>query len=96
MKFVKKLEIVSKKNLTVNLYTTYRGKVNTNFCNNKIPKECSQCICLSAILIGSIYRKDEKYSQVFLEECKHVVKEKRMSKYITDKREIPLMILIEK
>ena len=25
----------------------YNGKINTNFHNNKIPKECFQCICTS-------------------------------------------------
>ena len=25
----------------------YNGKINTNFHNNKIPKECFQCICMS-------------------------------------------------
>ena len=32
---------------------SYKGKINTNFHNNKIPKEDSQCICLSVILIDS-------------------------------------------
>ena len=36
--------------------------------NNKIPKEGSQCICLSVILIDSVYRKDKHYyPKVFLE-----------------------------
>ena len=30
---------------------SYKGKINTNFLNNKIPKEGSQCIFLSVILI---------------------------------------------
>ena len=29
---------------------SYNGKINTSFCNNKIPKEGSQFICLSVIL----------------------------------------------
>ena len=44
------------------------------------------CICLSVILIASVYRKDKNYwPQMFLEKCKYVVKEKKMSKFITDK-----------
>ena len=39
-------------------------------------EEGCQCICLSVILIGSIYRKDKTYYQVLLEECKYVVKGK--------------------
>ena len=34
----------------------YKGKINTNFDNNKIPKEDSQYICLSVILIDSAFR----------------------------------------
>ena len=67
----------------------YNGKFNTNFHNNKIPKEGSQCICLSVILIDSVYKKDKNYyPQVFFEECKYVVKEKKKSKFITDNMEI--------
>ena len=48
-------------------------------------KEGSQCICLSVTLIESVYRKDRSYYlQVFLAECKYVVKEKKMTKYVTD------------
>ena len=44
---------------------------------------------LTVILIDSVYRKDENYyPQVFLEECKYVVKERKMSVFITDKIEI--------
>ena len=32
---------------------SYNGKINTNFYNNKIPEESSQCTCLSVILIDS-------------------------------------------
>ena len=67
----------------------YNGKINTNFHNNKMPKEGSQFICLSVILIDSIFRTDKNYyPQVFLEECKYVVKEKKMPEYITDDIEI--------
>ena len=63
---------------------SHNGKININVCNNKMPKEGSQLICLSAILINSVFRKGKNdYFQVFLEECKYVVKEKKMAKYIT-------------
>ena len=56
---------------------SYNGKINTNFQNNKIPREGSQFICLSVILIDSVFRTGKHYyPQVFLEECKYVVKEK--------------------
>ena len=66
----------------------YEGKTNTNFNSDKIPKEGSQCICLSVILIDSVFRTGKNYySQAFLEECKHVVKEKDMPEYITNDKE---------
>ena len=35
--------------------------------------------------MDSVYRKDNKYfRQVFLDECKHVVNEKKLHNYITD------------
>ena len=35
---------------------SYDRKININFHNNKIPKEGSQSICLSVILIDSVFR----------------------------------------
>ena len=35
----------------------YNGKIKTNFQSNKIPKEGSQCICLSAISIDSVLKQ---------------------------------------
>ena len=68
---------------------SYNGKISTNFHDNKIPKEGSQLICLSVILINSVFRTGQNYyPQVFLEECKFVVKEKMIPKYIIDDTEI--------
>ena len=59
---------------------SYNGKISTNFYNNKIPKEDSQYICLSIIFLDSIFRTGKNYyPQVFLEERKYVVKEKKDS-----------------
>ena len=99
MKFGKKLKIVSGKNLIVNQYImkkfykkmkkSYDGKINTNFHNNKAPREDSQFICLSVILFDSVFRTGKDYyPQVFLDECKDVVKEKKILKYIIDDIEI--------
>ena len=61
IKFGKKSATLLKKNLTVkiskNKKKSYHEKINTNFHNNKLPKEGSQCICLSVILIDSAYKK---------------------------------------
>ena len=68
---------------------SYKGEINTNFHNKKKPKECSHCICLSLILIDSAYRNNQIYCpEVFLEESKYIVKDKKMSEYITDEIEI--------
>ena len=37
--------------------STNENKINTNFHNNEIPKEDSQRVCLSVILIDLVYRK---------------------------------------
>ena len=39
---------------------SYNGKINTNSHTNKIPREGSQCICLSVILIDSVFRTGKK------------------------------------
>ena len=45
-----------------------------------MPKESSQFICLSVILNDSVFKTGKiYYPQVFLEECKYVVKEKKDS-----------------
>ena len=49
---------------------SYNRKINTNFHNNKILKESSQFICLSVILIDSVFRTGKNYfPEVSLEEC---------------------------
>ena len=53
-------------------------KIKTNFYNNKTLKEGSELFCLSVILIDSVLRTDKNYYfQVFLEECKILLKKKR-------------------
>ena len=48
-----------------------------------MPKEGSPCICPSMVLIDSVFKMCKNYySQVFLEEDKHNVKEKEVTKYI--------------
>ena len=60
-------------------------KINKNFHNDKILIEGFQCICLSVILIKSVYMTSKNYyPHVFLEECKYVVKEDKIPGYITD------------
>ena len=84
MKFGKKLKIIKKEFDSEPVYNekyqkakikSYNVKINTNFHKNKIPKEDSQFICLSVILIDSVFETGKNYyPQVFLEECKYFVK----------------------
>ena len=68
---------------------SYNGKINTNFHNHKISKEGSRCICLSVILMNSVSRSGKSYyHQVFLEQCKYVVKDIKKPEDITDDTEI--------
>ena len=54
-----------------------------------MPKECSHCICLSVVLIGSAFKMGKNYyPQVFSEECKNVVKGKDVTRLITEELEI--------
>ena len=89
MKFRKKLKIVFEKEFDNEpVYNakcvkaeikSYIRKISTSFCNNKIPNEDSQFICLSVFLIDSVFRTGQNYyPQVSLEE------RKQMPKYITD------------
>ena len=64
---------------------SYNRKINTNFHNNKLPKEGSKSISLSVVMIDSVFITSKNHNpQVLLEECKYVAKEKRIPKYIID------------
>ena len=77
--------IESKKSNDLEILKLYIKKVNTNFHDNKIPNESLECVCLLLTLLDSVYRKDNKYyTQVFLEECKYVVKEEKIHNYIIE------------
>ena len=55
----------------------------------KIFKEDSHCLCLLVILIDFVFKMGKNYyQQVVLEECKYIVKEKKISKFITNELEI--------
>ena len=70
--------VYNEKHLTVKI-KSYNGKINKDFHNNKIPQQSSKFICLSVILIDSVFRTGKNYyPQVQVEECKYVAKEKKM------------------
>lgn len=59
-----------------NKIKSYKGKISINFCDDRIPKEDSHCICLSVILLDSVFKMGKMYyPQVILEE---LLKTKRL------------------
>ena len=53
---------------------SHNGKINTNFHNNKVPKQGSKFVFFISNLIDSVFRTGKNCSpQVFSEECKYVV-----------------------
>ena len=56
-----------------------------------MPKKGSYCICISVVLIVSVFKMSKNhYPQVFLEECKYIVKEKEVTRHITEDLESSL------
>ena len=86
MKFGKKLKIASKKNLIVNQYTM--KKINTNFHNNKIPKEGSYFICLLVVLILFLKQVKIIILKCFQKNVNLLLNKKKIPKYIIDDIEI--------
>lgn len=63
--------------------------MNSNFHDDEIPKERSHYICLSVTLIDPAFKIGKNdHPQVFLEEYKYNVKEKKVNRYITDDLDI--------
>ena len=56
---------------------SYEGKISTKFHDDGILKESSHCICLSVIMIDSVFKIGKNYyAQLFLEKCKYIVKKR--------------------
>ena len=79
-----KIHNTSKRNLIRNLCKIKNiSRLKQNLMKEKskqifIPKEVSQCICLSVMLIDPSFSTDKNcYPQVPLEQCKYVFKEKK-------------------
>ena len=54
-------ELVYNEKYLKSIIKSYIGKINTNFHNNKITKQSSKLICLSVILINSVFRTGKNY-----------------------------------
>ena len=60
---------------------SYNGNVNTNYNGKSVPKEVWHHICLSLILIDSVFQMGKNYyPKLIQEDCQYVVKENRMTK----------------
>ena len=68
----------------------YNNSVYTNFHHTKIPKDNEYFACLSVILLDSIFVNSDKeyYPQIFLEECKYTIKNKKIVHKINEDLEL--------
>ena len=58
----------------------FNGAIKTNFVGDKIPNESMHYTCIAWITIDSVMTMEKKnYLQVYLEECKHIMKNRKMS-----------------
>ena len=61
----------------------YNGVIRTNFLGNEVPKEGVHYTCIACVNIDSVKKTDKKnYPQVYLEECKYKMKQKKMPEFI--------------
>ena len=61
----------------------FNGIIKTNFLGDKIPKESMHYTCIVCMTIDSVMRmKKKNYPQVYLEELKHRMRKKKMTKFI--------------
>ena len=68
---------------------SYESKINTGGPGKKIPKQGSQYVCLSIIVLDSVSQINQNcYPQVFCEECKYQEKEIKKTRYIIQDIEI--------
>ena len=68
----------------------YNDKVSKKFQHKKIPKYNEYCASLSVKLLDSIFvnLNKEYYPQIFLEECKSAIKDRKIINTITEDLEI--------
>ena len=53
---------------------SYEGKINTIFHNDRMSEKSSHCICLSMVLIDSVFKMGKNYyPQVLLKKYKYII-----------------------
>ena len=76
---------------------SYEERITKSFPSDQVPKEGSQYICLSVILIESDFETGKNYTpQVFLEECKYIFKGKKCLNILLKVYKFFLINLIKK
>ena len=75
---------------------SYNGKLNRIFYNDKIPKEGSQFIFLSVIVINCIFSTGNYSSKLFSKQLNLLLKKKRYLSILLTALKFALMILIKK
>ena len=69
----------------------FESSCSHKFSQQQNTKKTPSIYCLSVILIDFVFRTGKNYyPQVFLEEYKYVVREKKIPEYVTDEIEISL------
>ena len=67
----------------------FNGAIKINFLGDKIPKGSIHYNCIACISIDSVMRMEKKnYPQVYLEECKHKMKKRKITKFIEAELEL--------
>ena len=75
----------------------YNDRINANFLGKKMPEYKEFCTCLFVILLDSVVKIGiDYYPQIFLEECKYVIKKKNIINLLTKSWSLmnPMMSLI--
>ena len=86
----------NKKTLKAKL-KSYNGKIITNFRSNELTRESSESICLSVILIDSVFKSGRNYyRQLLFEESKFGIKKKEKDVFILPMNQKFLQILMKK
>ena len=61
----------------------FNSQIKTIFLGDEMLKESMHYTCITCITIDSVTRMEKKnYLQVYLEECKHRMKKRKMNKFI--------------
>ena len=68
---------------------TFNNSINTFFSGNEIPKGRIHYVCISAICVDSVLRRDKKnYPQVNLEQCKYKRKKRELVGFTDDELDL--------